>query len=92
MHSFIGYEHDEGSWARAIRESLRAPYVGQERVRPARTVFPMMNFGHLEFKEMQVDSSRRHFLCKVAGCLELCVDVGSRELFAGFGFHAYFHH
>ena len=48
MHSFIGYEHDEGSWARAIREALRAPYVVQERVKPARTVFPLMNYGHLE--------------------------------------------
>ena len=68
MHSFIGYEHDEGSWARAIREALRAPYVVQERVRPARTVFPLMNFGHLEFKEMQVDVQPQAFLGKVAGC------------------------
>jgi hypothetical protein len=68
MHSFIGYEHDEGSWARAIRESLRAPYVVQERVKPARTVFPLMNYGHLEFKEMQVDVQPQAFLGKVAGC------------------------
>jgi len=68
MHSFIGYEHDEGSWARAIREALRAPYVVQERVRPARTVFPLMNYGHLEFKEMQVDVQPQAFLGKVAGC------------------------
>jgi hypothetical protein len=68
LHSFIGYEHDEGSWARAIREAIRAPYVVQERVRPARTVFPLMNFGHLEFKEMQVDVQPQAFLGKVAGC------------------------
>ncbi len=68
MHSFIGYEHDEGSWARAIREALRAPYVVQERVKPARTVFPLMNFGHLEFKEMQVDVQPQAFLGKVSGC------------------------
>jgi hypothetical protein len=68
LHSFIGYEHDEGSWARAIRESLRAPYVVQERVKPARTVFPLMNYGHLEFKEMQVDVQPQAFLGKVAGC------------------------
>jgi hypothetical protein len=68
LHSFIGYEHDEGSWARAIRDSLRAPYVVQERVKPARTVFPLMNFGHLEFKEMQVDVQPQAFLGKVAGC------------------------
>ncbi len=68
MHSFIGYEHDEGSWARAIREALRAPYVVQERVKPARTVFPLMNYGHLEFKEMQVDVQPQAYLGKVSGC------------------------
>ncbi len=68
MHSYIGYEHDEGSWVRAIREALRAPYVVQERVKPARTVFPLMNYGHLEFKEMQVDVQPQAFLGKVAGC------------------------
>ena len=68
LHTYIGYEHDEGSWARAIRESLRAPYVVQERVKPARTVFPLMNFGHLEFKEMQVDVQPQAYLGKVAGC------------------------
>jgi len=68
LHSYIGYEHDEGSWERAIRESLRAPYVVQERVKPARTVFPLMSFGHLEFKEMQVDVQPQAFLGKVAGC------------------------
>jgi len=68
MHSFIGYEHDEGSWARAIREALRAPYVVQERVKPVRTVFPLMNYGHLEFKEMQVDVQPQAYLGKVAGC------------------------
>jgi len=68
LHSYVGYEHDEGSWARAIRESLRAPYVVQERVKPARTVFPLMSYGHLEFKEMQVDVQPQAFLGKVAGC------------------------
>jgi uncharacterized circularly permuted ATP-grasp superfamily protein len=68
MHSFVGYEHDDGSWARAIREALRAPYVVQERVKPVRTLFPLMNYGHLEFKEMQVDVQPQAFLGKVAGC------------------------
>jgi hypothetical protein len=68
LHSFIGYEHDEGSWARAIREAQRSPYVVQERVKPARTVFPLMSYGHLEFKEMQVDVQPQAFLGKVAGC------------------------
>ena len=51
LHSYIAYEHDEGSWARALREAKRSPYVVQESVKPARTVFPLMNFGHLEFNK-----------------------------------------
>jgi hypothetical protein len=68
LHAYIGYEHDEGSWARALREAQRSPYVVQERVKPARTLFPLMTYGHLEFKEMQVDVQPQAFLGKVAGC------------------------
>ncbi len=68
LHSFVGFEHDEGSWARAIREAQRAPYVVQEHVKPIRTVFPLMTYGHLEFKEMQVDVQPQAFLGKVEGC------------------------
>jgi len=86
MHSFIGYEHDEGSWARAIREALRAPYVVQERVKPARTVFPLMNFGHLEFKEMQVDVQPQAFLGKVAGCSSYVSSSGAGSYSPASGF------
>jgi hypothetical protein len=77
LHSYIGYEHDEGSWARALREAQRAPYVVQESVRPVRTVFPLMNFGHLEFKEMQVDVQPQAFLGKVAGCSSYVSSAGA---------------
>lgn len=68
LHSFVGFEHDDGSWARAMREAQRNPYVVQERVQPVRTLFPLMTYGHLEFKEMQVDVQPQAFLGKVAGC------------------------
>ncbi len=68
LNSYIGFEHDEGSWARALREAQRAVYVVQERVPTARTVFPLMTYGHLEFKEMQVDVHPQAYLGKVAGC------------------------
>jgi hypothetical protein len=68
LHSYIGYEHDDGAWARAMREAQRSPYVVQESVRPVRSVFPMLTYGHLEFKEMQVDVQPQAFLGKVAGC------------------------
>jgi hypothetical protein len=76
LHSYIGYEHDEGSWARALREAQRSPYVVQESVKPVRTVFPMLNFGHLEFKEMQVDVQPQAFLGKVAGCSSYVSSAG----------------
>jgi hypothetical protein len=86
LHSYIGYEHDEGSWARAIREALRSPYVVQERVRPARTVFPLMSYGHLEFKEMQVDVQPQAFLGKVAGCSSYVSSSGAGSYSPASGF------
>jgi hypothetical protein len=77
LHSFVGYEHDDGSWARAIREAQRAPYVVQERVVAARTLFPLMSYGHLEFKEMQVDVQPQAFLGKVAGCSSYISSAGA---------------
>jgi len=77
LHSFVGYEHDEGSWARALREAIRAPYVVQERVAPTRTVFPLMSYGHLEFKEMQVDVQPQAFMGKVAGCSSYVSSAGA---------------
>ena len=77
LTSFIGYEHDEGSWARALREAQRAPYVVQERVKPVRTLFPLMSYGHLEFKEMQVDVQPQAFLGKVAGCSSYVSTAGA---------------
>ena len=77
LHSFVGYEHDDGSWARAIREALRAPYVVQERVKPVHTVFPLMSYGHLEFKEMQVDVQPQAYLGKVGGCSSYVSSAGA---------------
>ena len=68
LQTYEGHEHDEGSWARAIRDAVREPYVVQEHVAPARSVFPIMNFGQLEFREMRVDVQPQAFLGKVAGC------------------------
>jgi uncharacterized circularly permuted ATP-grasp superfamily protein len=77
LHSFVGYEHDDGSWARATREALRAPYVVQERVKPVHTVFPLMSYGHLEFKEMQVDVQPQAYLGKVGGCSSYVSSAGA---------------
>ena len=49
-------------------EAMRTPYVVQERVEPVKSVFPLMSYGHLEFKEMQVDVHPHAYLGKVQGC------------------------
>lgn len=77
LQSFVGLEHDDVSWARAIREAQRAPYVVQERSAPARSVFPVMNYGALEFREMQVDVQPQAFMGKVAGCPSYVSPSGS---------------
>jgi hypothetical protein len=66
--SFFGWENDQNQWERAVRQAQRSPYVVQERVEPVKTVFPLFSYGHLEFKEMQVDVHPQAFLGKVAGC------------------------
>ena len=65
---FHGSALDQAGWERAVRQAQRSPYVVQEKVEPARFLFPMLNYGHLEFKEMQVDVHPQVFLGKVAGC------------------------
>ena len=66
--TFPGWEMDQQGWERAVRQARRAPYVVQERVESAKHLFPLLNYGHLEFKEMQVDVHPQVFLGKVAGC------------------------
>jgi len=68
LHSYVGYEHDDGAWARAMREAQRSPYVVQESVKPVHSIFTMLTYGHLEFREMQVDVQPQAFFGKVSGC------------------------
>jgi hypothetical protein len=68
QHSYFGWEMDDAGWERALKQAMRTPYVVQERVEPVRAVFPLMNFGHLEFREMQVDVHPHAYLGKVQGC------------------------
>jgi uncharacterized circularly permuted ATP-grasp superfamily protein len=68
QHTYFGWEMDSAEWERALKQALRAPYVVQERVDPVRAVFPLMSFGHLEFREMQVDVHPHAYLGKVQGC------------------------
>jgi len=68
QHSYFGWEMDGAEWGRALKQATRSPYVVQERVDPVRSIFPLMTFGHLEFREMQVDVHPHAYLGKVQGC------------------------
>ncbi len=68
LHTYLGWEMEAGAWERALKQAMRTPYVVQERVEPVRSVFPLMSFGQLEFREMQVDVHPHAYLGKVQGC------------------------
>jgi hypothetical protein len=68
LHTYFGWEMDSAEWDRAIKQATRSPYVAQERVEPVKSVFPLMTFGQLEFREMQVDVHPHAYLGKVQGC------------------------
>ena len=67
-HSYFGWEMDDAQWERALKQAMRSPYVVQERVDPVRALFPLLTFGQLEFREMQVDVHPHAYLGKVQGC------------------------
>jgi hypothetical protein len=68
LHTYRGWEMDDAGWERALKQAMRAPYVVQERVDPVLSVFPLMTFGQLELREMQVDVHPHAYLGKVQGC------------------------
>ncbi len=68
LHTYFGWEMDASEWDRALKQAMRSPYVVQERVEPVRSVFPLMTFGLLEFRELQVDVHPHAYLGKVQGC------------------------
>lgn len=67
-HSFFGWEMDDAGWEKALKQASRTPYVVQEKVEPARSVFPLITYGDLEFREMQVDVHPQAYVGKVLGC------------------------
>ena len=68
QHTYLGWEMDDTAWERALKQAMRMPYVVQEKVDPVRSLFPLMSFGILEFRELQVDVRPHAYLGKVQGC------------------------
>jgi hypothetical protein len=77
QQSIRGWETDDRGWERALRRALRTPYVVQERVDAPRAVFPLLRYGQLEMKEMQVDLHPHAYLGKVEGCSSWLTSPGS---------------
>ncbi len=79
QHSFRGSETDEIGWEKALRQAMRNPYVVQEVADPAKVVFPLMQYGSLMMKEMQVDVHPHAFYGKVHGCSSWLSIIGSQS-------------
>jgi uncharacterized circularly permuted ATP-grasp superfamily protein len=66
--SFFGWEMNDESWERAMRQAMRQPYVVQEKVEPVRSVFPLRTDGGIEFREMRVDVYPQAYLGRILSC------------------------
>jgi hypothetical protein len=66
--SFFGWEMNDSAWERALRQATRVPYVAQEKVEPARSVFPLQGDAALEFREMRVDVHPQAYLGRILSC------------------------
>lgn len=77
LNSVRGADTDDLGWEKALRQAMRVPYVVQEVAEPARAVFPLMQYGSLMMKEMQVDVHPHSFLGKVHGCSSWLSVAGS---------------
>lgn len=79
QHFFRGSETDDLGWEKALRQAMRTPYVVQEVVEPAKLVFPLMQYGSLMMKEMQVDVHPHSFYGAVQGCSSWLSVAGSQS-------------
>jgi hypothetical protein len=77
LQTYQGWETEGAAWERALKSALRAPYVVQERKDEARVVFPVMQFGRMEMREMIVDMQPHIFLGKVDGSTASLQDATS---------------
>ena len=67
-HTVQGWNTDDAGWERALKLAARTPHVVQERVEPVKAVFPLLRYGSLEMRELQVDVHPHAYLGKVQGC------------------------
>jgi hypothetical protein len=66
-NTFRGAEIDDLGWEKALRQAMRTPYVVQEVAEPVRAMFPLLHYGSLVMKEMQVEVHPHAFQGKIHG-------------------------
>ena len=59
---------NDPSWERALRQALRQPYVVQEKVEPARGLFPIRSDSGIEIREMRIDTYPQAYLGRIQSC------------------------
>ena len=90
QHSFRGSETDDIGWEKRCDRQCCTPYVVQEIADPAKVVFPLMQYGSLMMKEMQVDVHPHSFYGKVHGCSSWLSIAGSQKFFDAHRSRSYF--
>ena len=65
---YRGAHLDDSNWDRAIKMTQRAPYVVQELTETTRIPFPVLQYGNMQVKDLNVDVHPHSFLGKVYGC------------------------
>lgn len=66
--TYYGPSLSDAAWDRALKETLRTPYVVQELVEPTREEFPLLQSGSLQTRSLEVDVQPHSFLGRVNGC------------------------
>jgi uncharacterized circularly permuted ATP-grasp superfamily protein len=77
LQSYIGSEVESGAWERALRTSLRNPYVVQEKVELVEAPFPVLISGAIDIRPMRVEVHPHIYLGKVQGCSSEITDSTS---------------
>ena len=64
----LGSAVNESAWEKALKSAMRSPFVVQEAVAPVHSIFPVLQYGNLEMREMRVDVHPHTYLGRVQGC------------------------
>jgi hypothetical protein len=62
LPSYEGITTDQPAWDRALKQALRERYIVQDRIAPVTSTFPVLFYGSLEMRELQVTLNPYLFL------------------------------